>query len=168
MPGHEEHCRHSLEIYGFRAEDIHTWMDAPSQIYGSSHRWTRHDLALIPRKFINEYGEELTRQIMLDHILLDRESEPRISLTATEGKILPTIDLRPRSTSSSIRIALASLLIWAVSLAFLFRTGFPDPWLRGWIMASLIWFPVGLPLYCKASAHQEQLKTAEKVLEEHR
>ncbi len=167
MPGHEAHCRHSFQLYGVRAEEIHSWMDEPSQIYGSSHRWTRHDLALIPQKFIKEYGLELARQIMLDHILLDREGEPQITLTASNMRILPTVNLKPRDTKEAVRVALGSFFIWAVSFILIIRAGLRF-WLPGWIMASLIWFPVGLPLYCKISAHQERLKEARKVLEEHR
>jgi len=73
MPSNEEHQEHTFQRYGIRAEDIHRWMDEPWVLYGQQHRWTRHDLKIIPKVFIDKYGEELTKQIMIDHILLDQK-----------------------------------------------------------------------------------------------
>lgn len=54
------------------AEDIHSWMDEPCLLYGVSHRKVRHDFnQKIPQIFIDKYGEELARNIMTDHIILD-------------------------------------------------------------------------------------------------
>ena len=54
-------------------------MDEPYELYGPSHRWIRHDIRklrsdprYIPQEFVDKYGLELTRNIMVDHILLDK------------------------------------------------------------------------------------------------
>lgn len=75
MPSREEHCQHTLERYGVMGEDIHEWMDEPSLILGPEHRNERHDPKQeIPPIFITKYGEELARNIILDHIFLDVKS----------------------------------------------------------------------------------------------
>ena len=80
MPNNEEHCKHTLNLYGVRGEDIHRWMDEPSQLYGSSHRWVRHDkYQEVPESFIKKYGETLARDIMMDHILADQIENKRPS-----------------------------------------------------------------------------------------
>jgi hypothetical protein len=65
-------------------------MDEPSQLYGPSHRWTRHNAKFIPQRFIDKYGEELARAIMIDHILLDKQYTagrlPREQVSWTVGK----------------------------------------------------------------------------------
>jgi hypothetical protein len=77
MPNHEEHCRHSFKEYGVRGDDIHTWMDKPSYVMGPSHRDERHspkrDLPIVIQLFGNEYGNDVARQIFLDHIILDAQ-----------------------------------------------------------------------------------------------
>lgn len=75
MPSREEHCQHTVERYGVTGEDIHEWMDEPSLILGPQHRNERHDPKQeIPPIFITKYGEELARNIILDHIFLDVKS----------------------------------------------------------------------------------------------
>ena len=74
LPNGVKHSEHSLIMYGVDGYDIHSWMDEPSQIYGGGHRKFRHDPDIeIPQVFINKYGEELARNIILDHLYLDRE-----------------------------------------------------------------------------------------------
>jgi hypothetical protein len=78
MPNHEEHCLHSEERYGIRGDDIHAWMDEPSQIAGGGHRRYRHDLDSLPiaiRMFGEKYGNETVKNIFLDHLKLDSEEE---------------------------------------------------------------------------------------------
>lgn len=166
MPNHEEHCQHSLELYGVRADDVHTWMDEPSSLYGSSHRWTRHDLALIPRKFIDEYGEELTRQIMLDHILLDRQWEvgPSVRITATAAGV--KVFSGPRDP---VKPALISFTVWGFGLVTLFITHFKPSWYVGlWVMSSLLWWPLFLPMWY-GRRKRKQIEAAEEAIrEQHR
>lgn len=75
MPNREEHCKHTMERYGVTGEDIHEWMDEPSLLLGPEHRGERHDpQQSLPQIFVNKYGSELARNIMLDHIFLDAKS----------------------------------------------------------------------------------------------
>ncbi len=72
MTGNREHCSHTLELFGVTGKDIHRWMDAPAKEFGQGHRKTRHNADLeIPQVFIDRYGDELARKIVLDHIKLD-------------------------------------------------------------------------------------------------
>ena len=75
MPDHEEHCRHSEQRYGVRGDDIHWWIDELSGPLGSSHREFRHnayrDLPMVYRIFGQKYGNDIAREIFLDHITLD-------------------------------------------------------------------------------------------------
>jgi hypothetical protein len=76
MPSHEEHCQHSEKRYGVRGDDIHTWIDEPSQISGGSHRNYRHDLNSLPTAiqiFGKLYGAEMVENIFLDHLKADSE-----------------------------------------------------------------------------------------------
>src|SRR4030067_1301123 len=89
MPNHEEHCLHSLERYGVRGDDIHSWIDEPSQIAGSSHRKYRHDLNSLPiaiQMFGEKYGDELVETIFLDHLKADSE-EARQPIEKEEGHV---------------------------------------------------------------------------------
>jgi len=56
-------------------------MDEPSLIMGRSHRCERHDpirdLPIVIRLFGNEYGEELAKQIFIDHIYLDTKERTK-------------------------------------------------------------------------------------------
>ena len=71
MPSKTEHCTHTLDRYGVTGEDIHSWIDEPSRL-GGNHRRFRHDPDQeIPKIFIDKYGEQLARNIILDHIYLD-------------------------------------------------------------------------------------------------
>jgi len=76
MPNREEHCQHSFERYGVRAEDIHAFLDEPSQLVGSEHREFRHDyetVKLVGEMFGEKYGREIAENVALDHIMLDHE-----------------------------------------------------------------------------------------------
>lgn len=76
MPNHEEHCQHSLKRVGIRGDEIHTWIDEPSKIAGSSHRQFRHGLEAIDtaiQVFGSQYGVEKVREIFLDHLMADSE-----------------------------------------------------------------------------------------------
>jgi hypothetical protein len=78
MPNHEEHCQHSLERYGERADEIHSWIDEPSRNWGQGHRQFRHDteaVKLAGKIFGKKYGRELAQNIVLDHIMLDHEED---------------------------------------------------------------------------------------------
>jgi hypothetical protein len=84
LPNHEEHCKHSEQRYGVRGDDIHSWMDEPSRILGRSHRGERHDpvrdLPIVLRVFGEEYGEDVARQIFLDHLYLDNKERERTKI----------------------------------------------------------------------------------------
>src|SRR5208283_5650004 len=78
MPSHEEHCKHSFERYGVRGDDIHTWIDEPCRIYGVSHRKVRHgldDLDIAVKTFGAKYGDDMVRNIYLDHQFLDSKEK---------------------------------------------------------------------------------------------
>src|SRR5208283_1894275 len=78
MPSHEEHCLHSLKRYGIRGDDIHSWMDEPSQVSGATHRKFRHDLKSLPiaiKIFGKKYGDEMVENIFLDHLKADSEED---------------------------------------------------------------------------------------------
>jgi hypothetical protein len=87
MPNHEEHCLHSLKRYGVRGDDIHTWIDEPSYLFGSSHRDERHDpkrdMPIVIRMFGQKYGYDVAWHIFLDHVLLDRQ-ESNLKLPQNE------------------------------------------------------------------------------------
>ena len=74
MPNLEEHCKHSEKRYGIRGEEIHSWIDEPSQIAGGSHRDYRHDLSSLQtaiQLFSKLYGAEMVENIFLDHLKAD-------------------------------------------------------------------------------------------------
>jgi len=76
LPELEEHCKHTFKRYGIRGDDIHSWMDEPSQISGGSHRNYRHDLESLPiaiKMFEAKYGAEMVENIFLDHLKADSE-----------------------------------------------------------------------------------------------
>jgi len=78
MPDHEEHCLHSEKRYGVRGDDIHRWIDEPSQVAGGSHRDYRHDLDSLHtaiQMFGDEYGTEMVENIFLDHLRLDSRED---------------------------------------------------------------------------------------------
>jgi hypothetical protein len=78
MPEHEEHCLHSEKRYGVRGDEIHAWMDEPSQVAGGSHRQFRHGLEDLPtaiQMFGERYGAETVENIFLDHLKADSEEE---------------------------------------------------------------------------------------------
>jgi hypothetical protein len=79
LPNHEEHCAESLKRYGKTFSEVHTWMDEPSLLLGSSHRKYRHDPDVTPfeAKAIFSEGAD---NVCLDHIRLD-ELESRKSIT---------------------------------------------------------------------------------------
>jgi len=62
--------------YGVTGDIIHTWMDEPVKIYGWSHRKYRHDCKMkIPMFLVRQYGEDLARNVVIDHLLADKEEE---------------------------------------------------------------------------------------------
>lgn len=76
MPSHEEHCQHSEKRYGVRGDDIHAWIDEPSQISGGSHRNYRHNLSSLETAiqiFGKLYGAEMVENVFLDHLKADSE-----------------------------------------------------------------------------------------------
>lgn len=80
MPNHEEHCQHSFKRYGVRGDEIHAWIDEPSQIAGGSHRIHRHDitgLSTAIQLFGKIYGDEIVENIFLDHLKADSEESRR-------------------------------------------------------------------------------------------
>lgn len=82
MPTHEEHCLHSERRYGVRGDDIHSWIDEPSQISGGGHRKYRHDLNSLDiaiQVFKGKYDEETIRNIFLDHLRADSEESRKPS-----------------------------------------------------------------------------------------
>lgn len=117
MPNNEEHCRHTLSLYGVRGEDVHRWMDEPSQLYGSSHRWVRHDkYQEVPESFIEIYGEDLARNIMLDHILADSSEGRRpANWTSPEEKS----KIRNLYRGNTITMIIVFLLVSYVFIWFL-------------------------------------------------
>ena len=91
MPEHEEHCLHSLKRYGVRGDEIHAWIDEPSQIAGGSHRSFRHDLASLPtaiQLFSEKYGADMVENIFLDHLKADseenRKHEQELEITGSK------------------------------------------------------------------------------------
>ena len=93
MPSHEEHCLHSLNRYGIRGDDIHSWMDEPSQVSGAAHRQFRHDLKSLPvaiKLFGKKYGDEMVENIFLDHLKADSEERrktPKKQLQSHQGAL---------------------------------------------------------------------------------
>lgn len=102
MPNHEEHCQDSYRKNGKRYDDVHTWMDAPSQVMGGSHRAQRHDPYRTPNEARSIFGEGADHAC-LDHILLDaRES---LESKTEEEQIDSNInyeDLDPTSQSNRL------------------------------------------------------------------
>lgn len=75
MPNIEEHCSHTKMRYGVTGESVHRWIDEPVRLVGPTHREYRHVLNQeIPAFLVEEYGRDLARNIMLDHLTLDKES----------------------------------------------------------------------------------------------
>jgi len=88
MPQHEEHCLHSEKRYGVRGDDIHRWMDEPSQVSGGSHRDYRHDLNSLPiaiQVFGKTYGAEMVESIFLDHLKADSEENRKYEKESGQG-----------------------------------------------------------------------------------
>jgi len=78
MPNHEEHCLHSEKRYGVRGDDIHAWIDEPSQVAGGTHRDYRHNLSSLQTAiqiFGRLYGAEMVENIFLDHLKADSEEK---------------------------------------------------------------------------------------------
>lgn len=103
MPNNDEHSKHTYDIYGVRGEEIHKWMDEPSRLYGASHRKTRHDPdQSIPKIFVEKYGEELARNIIIDHILLDTKTPDFIEPIADKTDVfLKTLVLNKEYITST-------------------------------------------------------------------
>lgn len=90
MSSNRKHSDRSRRRYGYGGEDVHRWMDEPFRLYGSSHRKVRHEPDQeIPKVFLEKYGEELARNLMLDHILYDKSSEKPVAIfKATSGDVM--------------------------------------------------------------------------------
>ena len=126
MPNNDEHSSHTLHRYGVSGSDIHAWMDAPSQIYGSSHRWTRHNAKMIPKKFIEKYGEEQARAIIIDHIILDRERNRLID------------EPEPLQLQNSGKITLIGLFPWILLLLLMPQMN-PNSWYLFFISYTIVY-----------------------------
>jgi hypothetical protein len=88
MPNHEEHCQHSFARYGVRGDDIHSWIDEPSQVSGLNHRRFRHDLNSIKiakKVFASKYDADTIENICLDHFKADLFQEPYIKTEIPES-----------------------------------------------------------------------------------
>ena len=145
MPSHEEHCLHSLKRYGIRGDDIHSWMDEPSQVSGATHRKFRHDLKSLPiaiKIFGKKYGDEMVENIFLDHLKADSEedrlkaleNQPEHQQGRFDGVIpentsleaepdhhgkLDSIPLPHKSTSNQMGRAEKLLIVISVGISFL-------------------------------------------------
>ena len=89
MPDHEEHCKHSFKRYGVRGEEIHSWLDEPSKVFGGFHRQLRHNYETINEavKFFGEkYGSETVRNIVTDHFIADSEQDGQNNNNETEER----------------------------------------------------------------------------------
>jgi hypothetical protein len=78
MPDHEEHCLHSEKRYGVRGDEIHAWIDEPSQVSGGTHREYRHNLSSLQtaiQLFGKLYGADMVENIFLDHLKADSEEK---------------------------------------------------------------------------------------------
>jgi hypothetical protein len=118
MPNREEHCLHSYERYGIRGDDIHSWIDEPSQILGGSHRNERHDVNSLDtaiRMFGNKYGDDAVRQIFLDHLYLDSKEKQELQQQSTENKLNTAYVPSQPKTLFGLKEA---KLLWSLSLAF--------------------------------------------------
>jgi len=80
LPNHEEHCAESLKRYGKSFSELHSWMDEPSFLLGSSHRKYRHDPNFMPAEAKSIFGD-FADHACLDHIRLDeRENRKRAQI----------------------------------------------------------------------------------------
>jgi hypothetical protein len=101
MPNNEEHCLHSLKRYNVSGNDIHAWIDEPSRLYGTSHRKVRHgleDLKIAIKIFGEKYGDDVVRNIYLDHIFLD--SKETDNTTSKPEPQSPPITYTPSPTDA--------------------------------------------------------------------
>ena len=63
-----------------RGDDIHAWIDEPSQVSGGTHRDYRHNLSSLQTAiqiFGRLYGAEMVENIFLDHLKADSEEKRR-------------------------------------------------------------------------------------------
>jgi len=104
MVDNKKHCQSCLQKYGIDGKDIHDWMDEPSYVYREKHRHFRHNLKQeIPICFINKYGKELSRNVILDHIILDSKIKNGIVNEFTSlDDIIQEILCRPLSETEPI------------------------------------------------------------------
>lgn len=138
MPDREEHCRHSEQLYGVRGDDIHAWMDQPSYILGPSHREERHnyrrDLPIVLQIFGAKYGDDIARQIFLDHITLDTKERARgrPNQISTERTHIPHGHI---DWGYLVLIGFSTLLFVGL-IAYAFNAGFGNPiglwWNQNW------------------------------------
>lgn len=89
MPNLNEHCAQSLQRYRVDGKSLHTWIDEPVKVAGPNHRKFRHsNNQEVPSFAIEEYGEELARNIIIDHISLDRNTGDLVLTEEEETQIL--------------------------------------------------------------------------------
>ena len=101
MPLFKEHGDQSEKLYGVRGDDLHEWIDAPVVIDGPKHRSFRHSANCVILHMFNKYGEKLARNILLDHLVLNKIEDEGASeyAEAMKEKVrddLNTRDLKPR------------------------------------------------------------------------
>lgn len=147
MPLHEEHCRHSEQRYGVRGDDIHTWMDEPSLIMGYSHREERHnpvrDAPMIIRIFGAEYGDDLAKQIFLDHIYLDtKERANRIQDYPESSRPFPDSGPSDFFPSGNTLIETIGAIAFGLIVLYALNTAFNNP-IGLWWSKSVV-NPIGL------------------------
>lgn len=154
MPSHEEHCQHSEKRYGVRGDDIHTWMDEPSFIMGSSHRDERHnprrDLPINIKMFGNDYGEGVARQVFLDHILLDRKESaskqqyPNPEPSQPSPVCSPSTSFTGGTTAGGNLIETIGSIVFGFVVLWALNTAFGDPigswWNNGVVKPMGLWW----------------------------
>lgn len=47
MPDNKAHSKHTKELYGVLASDLHRWIDSPRYIVAGKHRSFRHTIAIL-------------------------------------------------------------------------------------------------------------------------
>lgn len=92
MPNHSTHVQHTLETYGVCAEDLHEWIDFPVTLFGPGHRDIRHNLKFIPQGFIDKYGKEMCKNIILDHLVLDKKKDQNTKYKRSSGYTIVAVD----------------------------------------------------------------------------
>ena len=72
MPSRIEHIKHCVNEIGEGFDELHKWMDTPSQILrGAEHRQLRHNPLNPPAWAVTRWGLERTQEAMTLHTMLD-------------------------------------------------------------------------------------------------